>query len=119
MEARKLQELAKITDQIDQLNADDSLKETEKEMHMSFLEFNKKKTELIYSDVDKAKEFEQIEMDYNKENDVSVIRINPQGDSVIELRVPKQKIDNFDALLKTSGEYWADLGSKLDEIING
>ena len=119
MAARKTQELEKITEQIKQIEEDDKLKKEEKDMHMSFLLFNQIKTDLIYSDVEKAKKFEEIEREFNKTNDVSVIRINPQGDAVVELRVPRAKIDNFDALLKTSEEYWNDLKSELEKVING
>jgi hypothetical protein len=119
LDARKEQEVKKIDEQIAQIEEDDSLKEAEKKMHMSFLIFNKGKTELMFTDIEKAKQFEDIEQEYNKEQQINVIRINPQGDSVVELRVPQSEINNLDELLISSGNYWDTLNDKLKEIING
>jgi hypothetical protein len=119
LDARKEQEVKKIDEQIAQIEGDDSLKEAEKKMHMSFLIFNKRKTELMFTDIEKAKQFEDIEQEYNKEQQINVIRINPQGDSVVELRVPQSEINNLDELLISSGNYWDTLNDKLKEIING
>lgn len=116
LKGRMEQELAKIDEQLAQINADSSLKEAEKNMHLAFLNFNRARTELAYTDLEKAKDFEKAETAFNKDNSVSAIRINPQGNAVIELRVPESKLGNFDGLLNASQEYWEELTRILEDI---
>lgn len=114
MNARKEQELQKINDQIEQIEKDSNLKDVEREMHMSVLAFKKKRTEMAYTDLEKAKKFAEFENKYNTDNELNVIRINPKGDTVIELYVPKAALSNFDELLIASTAYWKALTDKID-----
>lgn len=115
MNARKEQEVTKIKAQIDQINEDSNLKDVEKELHLAVLDFQLKRAELAYSDIEAAAEFAREEQEFNIENDVKILRINSQnGNNVIELRVPSDAMENFDELLVASTKYWKELTSKIN-----
>lgn len=115
LNAKKEQEIQKLDDQIEHITNDSTLKDVEREMHLSALNFKKKRMDLIYADLDKAKAFAEKEAAFNKEQELNMIRINPQGNTVIELYVPKDSLDNFDELLVASKKYWDTLSDMLDE----